>query len=93
MKARSCGYEPLGMYQMLVKFQPAEVKLVSVCICAVVRPEFESMMSFCMLPWATQMQLVICQRPDRWNNCMNASLDHDFALYFPVLFVLRGSDV
>jgi hypothetical protein len=38
LKARSSGYEPPGMYQMLVKFQPAEVKLVSVSICAVVRP-------------------------------------------------------
>ena len=47
MKACSSGYEPLVMYQILVKFQlgstlplagVAEVKLASVCICAVVMP-------------------------------------------------------
>ena len=37
-KACSSGYEPLGMYQTLVKFQPAEAKVASVSICVVVKP-------------------------------------------------------
>ena len=38
LKACSSGYEPVGKYQMLVKFQPTDVKVDWFCICAVVKP-------------------------------------------------------